>query len=90
MIRRTPSSFMAQTFARYGIACGGSSWSRPWRGRKATRLPPTSPIVNGADGSAVRRLDLDLLDVLEERVEARAPEDADLSRRRPVSFAALA
>ena len=25
----------------------------------------------------VRRLDLDLLDILEERVEARSPEDAD-------------
>ena len=50
MIRRTPSSLMAQTFARYGIACGGSSCFRPCRGRNATRRPPTSPIVKGADG----------------------------------------
>ncbi len=50
MIRRTPSSFIAHRFARYGICAGGSSWSRPWRGRNATRLPPISPIANGADG----------------------------------------
>ena len=50
MIRRTPSSFIPQTFARYGIACGGSSWLRPWRGRKATRLPSSSPSTNGAEG----------------------------------------
>jgi hypothetical protein len=50
MIRRTPSSFIAQTFALNGIACGGSSWFKPWRGRNATLPPPMSPIVKGADG----------------------------------------
>ena len=50
MIRRTPSSFIAQTFARYGICAGGSSWFGPWRGRNATLRPPISPIVNGPDG----------------------------------------
>ena len=50
MIRRTPSAFIAQTFALYGIACGGSSWFRPWRGKKATLFPPMPPIVKGADG----------------------------------------
>jgi hypothetical protein len=50
MMRRTPSSFIPHTFARYGMACGGSSWFRPWRGRKATLLPAISPMVKGADG----------------------------------------
>ena len=50
MILRTPSSFIAHTFARYGIACGGSSCLRPWRGRNATWLPSISPTTNGAEG----------------------------------------
>ncbi len=37
-IRRcTPTSRIAQTLARYGIACGGRWWLRPCRGRNATR-----------------------------------------------------
>ena len=79
MTRRTPSSFIAQTFARYGICAGGSSCVGPCRGRNATRLPPTSPIVNGPDGFPYGRLHLDGLDVLEERVEPGAAEDADVS-----------
>ena len=47
---RTPSSRRAQALARYGTRWGGSEWSRPWRGRNATRRPPTSPIVTGAAG----------------------------------------
>src|SRR5205807_1682310 len=48
--RRTPSSRIAQTFARYGILCGGSSCRRPWRGRNATCVPSISPTTIGAEG----------------------------------------
>src|SRR5260370_40065408 len=37
-------------FARYGMRWGGNRWSRPCRGRKATRRPPTSPIPTGSLG----------------------------------------
>ena len=74
-IRRTPSSRIAQTLARKLIRCGGSSCSRPWRGMKATRCPPSSATTGGADGAPVRRLDLDLLGV--RRGTSRSP-----SRRR--------
>ena len=48
---RTPSSFIAQTFARYGTRCGGNSWSFPCRGRNATRRSPIVPIVIAALGA---------------------------------------
>ena len=77
-IRRcTPISRIAQTLARYGMACGGRWWLRPCRGRNATRVPPTSPMNEPVGRRAVRRVDRDLLDVVEERVEAGAAEDAD-------------
>src|SRR5262249_44481108 len=47
---RTPTERRAQRFARYGIRCGGNRWSRPCRGRKATRRPATSPITIGSLG----------------------------------------
>src|SRR5215471_18421341 len=50
MTRRTPIERRAQRFARYGIRCGGNLWSRPCRGRKATRRPATSPITIGSLG----------------------------------------
>ena len=34
-----------------GIWCGGKRWSRPCRGRNATRRPPTSATVIGSDGA---------------------------------------
>ena len=48
---RTPSSFIAHTFARYGTVCGGNWWRAPWRGMKATRVSPSVPITTGAAGS---------------------------------------
>src|SRR5437773_10907101 len=50
MIRRTPSSRIAQTLARYGIRCGGSSCSRPCRGRNGTPVPLISTTTSGDDG----------------------------------------
>jgi hypothetical protein len=58
--------------------------------RRQLVLPPVarekrdSAAADLADGEwrrrpSVRSIDLDLLDVFEERVEARAPKDADLS-----------
>src|SRR5258708_34625574 len=32
------------------MRCGGTLWSRPCRGRKATRRPATSPITTGSLG----------------------------------------
>ena len=57
-------------------------WRRPWRGRKATLRPATSARKIESDGGAVRGVHLDLADVVEERVEARSSEDADLRRVR--------
>ena len=50
MICRTPTDRSAHMLARKGILCGGNRWSRPCRGRNATRLPPISPITSGSLG----------------------------------------
>jgi hypothetical protein len=47
---RTPISRRAHRLARYGMRWGGNRWSRPCRGRNATRRPPMSAIVIGSDG----------------------------------------
>ena len=88
MTALTPSAFIAQTFARKLIRWGGIVWRRPWRGRKATVAPADVGQEQAVRRRAVRRVDLDLADVVEERVEARTAEHPDLRLARHAALLA--
>ena len=47
----TPRVFRAYMFALAGISVGEYRWPPPWRGRKATRVPSSVPIVIGSLGA---------------------------------------
>ena len=76
----TPSAFSAQMLARKLSSDGRMRWPRPWRGRKATRLPSSSPMTIASDGvpNGVSGVDLGLAREALHLVEAAAADDADL------------
>src|ERR1700730_18141381 len=74
---RTPSERSAHMFARYGMRCGGNRWSRPCRGRNATRRPATSPTLTGSLGGPKGGCTATSSGGGEDLVEAGSPDDAD-------------